>query len=75
MLSPRKRLSNFPFIDDREQQPDAKARQVFQELVFGKHPAGRPALGTRKSVEPLTREDCVAFHKTDFLCQTTRSWP
>jgi zinc protease len=54
-------------IDDRETRPDARARMVFRESVYGKHPLGRPDLGQRKSVEKLTPDDCAAFHRQVFL--------
>jgi zinc protease len=67
----REKAQQLSVIDDRELQPEAKAQQVFHQLIFGKHPAGRPALGTRKTVEPLTRADCVAFHKEVFVPNNT----
>jgi zinc protease len=53
-------------IDEAETQPNNRAARAFQAAVYGKHPFGRPVLGTRKSVEALTPEDCVAFHDTVF---------
>ena len=35
--------------------------------VYGKHPRGRPSLGTVKTVETLTPADCVAFHQKVFV--------
>ncbi|MFL5244714.1 MAG: M16 family metallopeptidase [Gemmataceae bacterium] len=67
----REKAQQLSVIDDMELRPEAKAEQVFHQLVFGKHPAGRPALGTRKTVEPLTRADCVAFHKELFVPNNT----
>jgi len=67
----REKAQQLSSIDDRELQPEVKAEQVFHQLIFGKHPAGRPALGTRKTVEPLTRADCVAFHKEVFVPNNT----
>jgi zinc protease len=54
-------------IDDAERQPDAKGQLVYRELVYGKHPLGRPALGRRRTVEPLTPADCAAFHRSVFV--------
>lgn len=53
-------------IDDSERQPHTKAMRIFREMVYGKHPFGRPTSGKRKTVEPLTPADCVAFHKRIF---------
>ena len=44
------------------------AEDVFPRILYGaKHPCGRPHLGTPQSVEGLTREDIVNFHKKLFL--------
>jgi zinc protease len=40
---------------------------VFSRLVFGSHPYGRPAEGTRESISRLTRDDLVAYHRTWFV--------
>jgi zinc protease len=58
-------------IDDAEQRPDLKARMTYRKLVYGKHPLGRPSFGTRPTVEKLTPEDCVAFHKQVFVPNNT----
>lgn len=58
-------------LDDAERQPDVRARRVFYEEVYGKHPYGRPGMGRRASVEKLTREDCVAHHRKTFVPNQT----
>ena len=41
---------------------------VFPRLLYGQeHPYGRPDLGTPKTVQGLTRDDVVAFHKRLFV--------
>jgi zinc protease len=62
----RKKQQLLSAIDEAEQQPDTKASMEFHAQVYGKHPFGRPTLGRRKTVEPLTREDCAAFHRRLF---------
>ena len=47
--------------------PDYLAGAVFERLVFGDHPYGRPGDGTPTSVSRITREDLVAFHRTWFV--------
>jgi zinc protease len=42
------------------------ANVVAERLIFGFHPYGRPANGTPESLEQLTRDDLVGFHKTWF---------
>jgi zinc protease len=63
----REREQLLSVIDDAERQPDAKAQMVYRAAVYGKHPYGRPTRGLRKTVEALTREDCVAFHRQTFV--------
>jgi zinc protease len=58
-------------IDDRETRPDARARMTFREMVYGKHPLGRPEMGRRKTVEKLTAEDCAAYHHQVFVPNNT----
>src|SRR5262249_60053708 len=53
-------------IDDQERRPDAKARQVYREMMYGKHPLGRPSLGFHKTVEKLTPADCAVFYRQAF---------
>src|SRR5262249_61231157 len=58
-------------IDEAEEQPETKAAHVYKEMVYGKHPFGRPPLGRRKVVEGLTPEDCAAFHRRVFVPNNT----
>jgi zinc protease len=58
-------------IDDTWSQPDTRAQLVFRELVYGKHPYGRPLLGTRPTVAALTRDECVKFHRRLFVPNNT----
>jgi zinc protease len=59
-----KQLSN---IAAQESEPASKARREFLAAVYGKHPKGRPGLGTQKTVEQLTRQDCADFYKKVFV--------
>jgi zinc protease len=47
--------------------PDYLANLVFDRLVFGFHPYGRPNEGTPESIARLTRDDLVAFHRAWFV--------
>jgi zinc protease len=40
---------------------------VFRRLAYGEHPFGRPTLGTRKTVERLTSDDCREFYRKVFV--------
>lgn len=48
------------------EDPDYVANVVFDRLVFGFHPYGMPNSGTPESVEKITRDDLVAFHRAYF---------
>ncbi len=55
-------------LEARLDQPQEIARLVFRRLLYGlDHPYGRPDQGTVKSVQGLTRDDVVDFHKRVFL--------
>jgi zinc protease len=47
--------------------PEYLASTVFNRLVFGLHPFGRPTDGTPESIERITRSDLAAFHRTWFV--------
>ena len=47
--------------------PDYLADAVFDRLVFGEHPYGRPTDGTPESIRRLSREDLASFHHTWFV--------
>ena len=46
--------------------PEFLANGVFDRLVYGVHPYGRPQAGTPETLQGLTRNDLVAFHKKYF---------
>jgi zinc protease len=46
--------------------PEFLANIVFDRLVYGFHPYGRPQSGTPDGLIALTREDLLAFHKKWF---------
>lgn len=47
--------------------PDYLAGAVFERLVFGLHPYGRPNEGTPESIERITQADLQAFHRAWFV--------
>jgi len=52
-------------IEFEKSDPDAMAQRHFEEVAYGKHPyAIHP---TSESVEAVTREDVVAFHKKNYV--------
>ena len=46
--------------------PDYLAGVVFDRLVYGFHPYGKPDSGTPDSIAAITRDDLLAFHKRWF---------
>jgi zinc protease len=47
--------------------PDYLAGAVFNRLVFGAHPYGRPGQGTPDSIGRITQADLATFHRTWFV--------
>jgi len=48
------------------EDPDYIANAVFDRLVYGFHPYGMPQTGTPQTINAITRDDLVAFHKKYF---------
>ena len=48
------------------EDPDYIANLVFDRLVYGFNPYGKPDTGTPESIASITRDDLVAFHKRWF---------
>jgi zinc protease len=48
------------------EDPDYIAGMVFDRLVYGFHPYGRPDTGTPESIASITRDDLLSFHKSWF---------
>ena len=48
------------------EDPEYLANVVFDRLVYGFHPYGKPNSGTPESISKLTRDDLIAFHKAYF---------
>lgn len=67
----RQKENQLSTIADSETQPRTKARQLFNKLVYGEHPYGRPGLGTTKTVEKLTAADVKSFHAATFVPNAT----
>ena len=63
-LQRRQALSSLRVAND---DPDYIANVVFDRLVFGQHPYGRPGQGSVESIERITQADLVAFHRAWFV--------
>lgn len=60
----RKKEEQKTEIAQANEEPLSRAVMAFQESIYGSHFKGRASRGTLQTVEQLTREDCVQFHKT-----------
>jgi zinc protease len=47
--------------------PEYIAHMVFDRVVYGFHPYGKPTSGTPESIARITRDDLVTFHHTWFV--------
>jgi zinc protease len=53
------------------EDPEYVANVVFDRLVYGSHPYGLPGSGTPETIDALTRDDLVAFHRRYFVPNNT----
>ena len=50
-------------LDDAERVAD----EAFRGWLFGKHPYGRPVLGSKRSLQAIARADISAFYQSNYL--------
>ncbi|MFL6200883.1 MAG: M16 family metallopeptidase [Thermoanaerobaculia bacterium] len=62
----RWRSQTLSGLQIQQSDPEYIADAAFERLVTGGHPYGLPA-GTPESVQGLTRDDLVAFHKRQYV--------
>lgn len=62
----RQRQQSLSGMQVSYEDPEFLANIVFDRLVYGFHPYGRPQSGTPQSIAALTREDLLAFHRKWF---------
>jgi zinc protease len=62
----RQRQQSLSGMQVSYEDPEFVANAVFDRLVYGFHPYGRPQSGTPQSVAALTRDDLLAFHRKWF---------
>ncbi len=63
----RQRRQMYSGMQVNYDDPDYVADVVFDRLVYGFHPYGKPGNGTRESLQAITREDLVAFHRAYYV--------
>ena len=62
----RQRQQMISTMKVSSEDPDYIAASVFERLVYGFHPYGKPDSGTPQSLASITRDDLGAFHKRWF---------
>ena len=62
----RQRQQSLSGMQVSYDDPEFLANIVFDRLVYGFHPYGRPQTGTPQSVAAVTRADLLSFHKKWF---------
>lgn len=55
----------------RQEDPGEVAEEVFNELVFGGHPYGRPLEGSDASLAAISRDEIAAFHRDHYTPERT----
>ncbi len=54
-----------------EDMPHVKVGEVFEGLLYGDQPAGRPIIGNEKVVRGITREQIVEYRKKHYVAKGT----
>ena len=62
----RQRQQSLSGMQVSYEDPEFLANIVFDRLVYGFHPYGRPQSGTPQSIAALSRDDLLAFHRKWF---------
>jgi zinc protease len=62
----RQRQQTLSGLQVSLEDPDYVADAVFDRLVYGFHPYGMPHSGTPESINGITRDDLLAFHRRYF---------
>ncbi|MDE2485681.1 MAG: insulinase family protein, partial [candidate division NC10 bacterium] len=55
----------------RQEDPGEVAEEVFNKLVFGSHPYGRPLEGSETSLAAITRNEIVGFYRGHYTPERT----
>ncbi len=50
-----------------EDNPDYLVHEIFTQNFFKDHPLGKPILGTKDTIKPLTQEAVLKFYKSRFI--------
>ena len=58
-------------INMYEDLPRAKVGEIFEELLYGDQPAGRPIIGPKENIKKMTRADFVKYHNDHYVAKAT----
>jgi predicted Zn-dependent peptidase len=58
-------------INMYEDRPDYKVYEVIEELMYGDQPAGRSTLGTKETVQSLSREKILDYRNMHYAAENT----
>ncbi|MBC8718357.1 insulinase family protein [Ochrobactrum sp. Marseille-Q0166] len=53
-------------LEASQRNPSTIASRKFADVLYGNHPYGRPDEGTVKSLQSISRDDLVNFHRKNF---------
>lgn len=58
-------------INMYEDLPRMKVGEIFEELLYGDQPAGRPIIGPKENIKNMTQADFVKYHKDHYVAKAT----
>ena len=54
-------------INMYKDRPQSIVHEVFEELVYGEHPLGRPVIGFKDTVKNFTKDDLIQYRKKHYV--------
>lgn len=63
----RDRQLQMVAIEEQEQSPEAIAENLFYKNLYGDHPYAHSSIGTKATLESISRDDLIAFHKQYYV--------
>jgi predicted Zn-dependent peptidase len=58
-------------INMYEDQPQAKAHQILEKIMYGNQPAGWDIAGTKENIKKITRQDFINYRSQHYISQKT----
>lgn len=63
----RQRQQMLIALSKQKENPGTVASKTFYKAIYGDHPYGHDPMGEKTSVEALTRDDVIAFHRQYYV--------